>query len=379
MKKTYRNFAGIYFFYYFALAAISALIAPYLVEIGLSGVQIGSITGTGALVGVIATPVWGNICDRIGKNKILLYILLLGSSSISVFILFRRYYLYILLIYAVFFVFHNPIFAIMDSYTLKFDYEFGNIRLWGSIGYAIGVFITGLIVGNYGLHYIFYVYSVGGIIAFLFLRNITKEEDKAIQCHGSTRGKDLFYNKKYVLFVIASFCTQGPMLAHNTYFSLLYTKVGGTIAGVGAVLMLFCLSEAPFMKIFAKVDGEKLIEKMFIVLLVISASRWFIYSLEPTVNVLIASFLLHGISNGAFIVTSIIYIAKITKKENRVTALSLYSALSLGLANMFCQYAGGIILDQYGPGGVYVLFTLLNVIAVALFIVLMYFKKEIIE
>ena len=50
-------------------------------------------------------------------------------------------------------------------------------------------------------------------------------------------------------------------MANNTYFSFLYIEGGGTIAGVGIVMLLMVGSEAPFMQWSARLAGRFSLEQ----------------------------------------------------------------------------------------------------------------------
>lgn len=375
MKKVKLNLIGIYFFSYFALAALLPLIAQYLLGIGLNGLQIGTIMGFGMFTGVIAAPLWGMLCDRVGRNKKILYILMLCPATLSLIIMFYENYYAIVALYGCFFIFQNSIFPVTDALTLKFTSNFGKIRLWGSLGFAIGVFITGIIAHKIGLRSIFIIYSTAVVIAALFLKNVHEEKIIPLTDHKFKGIGELLRNKPYIIFVLASIFSQGPMVAHNTYFSILFTQAGGNIAGFGLVLMMCTASEAPMMQWVHKLQEKFYAETILIVTTIISILRWYWYSTMPSPNLLLGTFFLQGFVTGIFIALGLQYVAAITKKENRATAITVYCSMSMGVGAMICQFLGGIILDYYGAGAIYFSFSILNIIAFILFIILWKTRK----
>ncbi len=369
------HFIGIYTFSYFALGAFVPLIAQYLLEIGLNGVQIGTIMGFGMFTGVIAAPLWGMLCDQTGSNKRILYILLLLPAILSLILIFCKNYYVILVVYGSFSLFQNSIFPLTDALTLKFTSAFGKIRLWGSLGFAIGVFITGMIAHAIGLKSIFIIYCVGIVITALFLMNIHEEKSVPSYEHKFKGIGELLRNKPYIVFVLASIFSHGPFVAHTSYFSILYTQVGGNLAGFGLVLMMSMASEAPMMHWIHKLQEKFYAETLLIITTIISILRWYWYSTMPSPQWLFGTFFLQGIVTGIFIALGLQYVAAVTKQENRATAITVYSSISMGFGAMICQFLGGIILDYYGSGGIYFSFSMFNIIALILFMGLRKMKE----
>lgn len=273
------------------------------------------------------------------------------------------------------YMFQNSIFPVMDSIVLGHTSDFGRIRLWGSVGFAFGVFLSGIIAQKIGLHMIFILYSCFAFISVLFLKNIHTIDNKKTTLTNFQGVNQLFKNKKYLLFIFAAFFIQGPIIAHNTYFSILYTYVGGTIAGVGMTFFLFCISEAPVMLVLKKSERYFSIEKLLIASMFISILRWYWYSTAPPPAQLMAAFMLQGIVNGIFIVMAMRYISDITQNETKSTAIAIYSSVCNGLGAMICQYVGGVVLNRTGPAEIYFVYFVLNCIGVAIFLIPKFCRK----
>jgi len=351
------------------------LLSQYLLSIGLNGIQIGTITASGLLAGILTTPLWGMICDRTGRNKTVLLFLLITPALLSLLLMSAKGFHLILVLYVMLYMFQNSIVPVMDSLALGHTTDFGKIRLWGSIGFAFGVFITGLIAQEYGLHMIFILYSTFAFIAVLFLKGIHTTPIKTTLNHFEGLNQ-LFKNKQYLLFVLAAFFIQGPIIAHNTYFGILYTYVGGTIAGVGIAFFLFCISEAPVMLFLNKLEKHFSIENIITFSILLSIIRWYWYSTAPSPVLLISTFMIQGIVNGIFIVMAMRYISSITRDETRSTAIAIYSSICNGLGAMVCQYIGGFVLDNKGPDYIYFIFFIFNIIALAIILILKKSRKR---
>ncbi|MEA2741381.1 MAG: 1 like family, partial [Acetobacteraceae bacterium] len=58
---------------YFAANAINAFMPLWFADRGLSPAAIGQVLGAAALLRVLAGPGWGNVADRIGRRRPVLF------------------------------------------------------------------------------------------------------------------------------------------------------------------------------------------------------------------------------------------------------------------------------------------------------------------
>ena len=364
MEKLYRNFIGLYYFSFFALGALNPLTGQYLKEIGLDGTQIGTIVAVGSLVSIFFQPCWGVLSDRTGKTKKIVLLLVILSTFFTLLVpVFRNYYI-ILLLSAALYIFQCGVFPIIDTMGLKSGINFGNIRQWGAIGFALAVLITGVIADNFGLKWIFIIYGISFMITLVFLKpiKVSSKGDNTIKLKGVRK---LFRNKRYLLFLISSFFISGTISAHNSYFGLLYENLGGTITGVGIAFLLFAGSEAPFMKISHRWIDKLGIENMLILSSLISMLRWLWYGMGPSPLAVLILFVLQGISIGTYLVASAQFVSENTREELRGSAISLYASIGMGLGGMVCKFIGGVIIDYIDIDFVYTfmaLFVLMGII-----------------
>lgn len=373
MKKSYYMYSSWYFLMYFALGGFFPLFSQLLTSFKLHGSILGIIFSMGSFATIISQPFWGFINDKLKKPKHVINFLLI-SSSIMIFCFFFTKGAFIVgLVYLIFMFFNSGISSIADSAVLASGIPFGKIRLWGSIGYAIGVQISGLISQKLGIKSILGVYIIFMIFAMLIMETI-KFKNSDVHKIRISDFKNLLKNKKYALLSLGCFLVGGSIIGNNNYFGLLYKELGGSIAGIGLAFLLFAGSEAPFMAIYQKISSKINLIYGLIIVTVFSGLRWFIYSLNVSPSILLSTFVLQGISVGGYLVLTTLYIAKITDEKVRTTALSLFGALSMGLGGMVLQFVAGKIMGSFGISYVYTFFFGANILAIYVFTLLL--KKE---
>lgn len=393
MKIQVNFFSGIYIFSYAAIGALFPLIAQHLHGIGFSGGQIGVITASSTAIGILSNSFWGGIYHRRQRSKKLILLLCVITAVFSLLLMAVGKFWVFLLIYILVFFFENPIYPLIDSTIMEVNYPFGTARKWGAVGFALGIGVAGVVADPFGLLSIFPMFSIFFLCTALLMGINLKGKasfslkDSSSSLHlkdeeGSkkpeTKGsyKDLLYNGKYMALLLSTFFFIGPSLSHNTYFSFLYIGTGGTIAGMGLVLLLMVISEAPFMGWSQRISSALTMERAILLAMCISAVRFLWYSTSPSPELLAATFFLQGIANGIGIVEITKYITKLAGPAMVSLAIPLYTAVSSNCGAITCQFFGGIIVDNYGGQGVYLFYGLLNVVGVLIYLLSGLHKRQ---
>ncbi len=379
MKKQYYNYVGVYVFTYGAMGMMLPLLGQYLDKIGFSGSEIGFIMATGTGVAIFASIFWGDIYNNSRNKKRVILILCLATAIISVSLAFINIYLLFLTTFGVLYFFQSPVLALQDAMTLEDDQFFGAIRKWGAIGFAGGNLIASMVVTLVGLKSIFYLYSIGYVIAAIMVgsilifntqKHIVNKLDSSNVTTITEKGKyrELLVNKKFTLLIISAFFVSGTNVANNTYFGFLYVAGGGLLAGIGIAFLLMVGSEAVFMAWSDKLAEKFTLERTILVSMIISVLRYLLYSTIPSNEVLLFTFFLQGMVNGIVLVEFVRYISKMVETRLLGMAVSVYYCISCNVSTIICQLFGGIILDRYDVGAVYLFFALYNFTGVILYL-----------
>ncbi len=351
-KRVYRSFAGLSYFLFFGTGAFIPLLAQYLKNIGFSGVQIGTAISFGTLVSIFSQPFWGFLNDKTQKTKQILVMLLCIACIILIsFPSIRSFYLFSVA-FGIYQFFWCGVMPINDSLVLKSNFEYGTIRQWGAIGFAVAVFVSGVLVDNIGVSVIFVVAVLAFVVSLLILKNMHIESSSTNKIQLDDV-KKLLKNKDYTLFLLGAFFIGGTMHGHNAYFGLLYKSLGGTVTGIGFAFLLFASSEAPFMKYSSKLMDRLGVERMITLSTLIFCFRWLWYGMSPNPKLMILFFFVQGMSIGVFIAGAAQYIKQHTNISQRTTALAFYASFSMGIGNVVCVFVSGLILDYFGIGRVY--------------------------
>ena len=149
-----------------SVAAFSPFLALLLRDRGFDPSQIGVVFGAMAATWMVANPVWGHVADVwIGRVRAL-RIAALGAATMGlVFFLPERSMLVVLPVVIVLAAFHGAVVPIGDAIAL--DHlgpenvrDYGLIRLWSSLAFAVAAIACGALYGVAGIGLVPLIYAV---------------------------------------------------------------------------------------------------------------------------------------------------------------------------------------------------------------------------
>jgi MFS transporter, PPP family, 3-phenylpropionic acid transporter len=379
VKRDIYSMQGFYLFVFFGFGSLFPLLSVYLSEVEkLNGYQIGIILSIGPVIMIFFQPFWGMISDMKNLHNRLLTLttVITGFSAIG-YLVFESFFSFILIAVTLA-IFQSAIIPLSDSislkYTSKAGVNYGNVRLFGSLGFGIAVFIMGKL-SEWNPQVIFYAFFLTLLIA-AFLSLKMPQEAVGKPNHLLSGMKDLIKMKRFLVFLAVTFLIFGPNLANNFYFSLFVEDRGGTYTGIGIAFLIAVLSEIPFMRAAGSWISKLGLLQVALIASLVSLIRWIFYFTEPSLTLIYFSAVIQGFSLGLFIPAGLQYIREITPAQMTATAVTFYSAVGNGLGNWFFTFIGGIIFEEFNIYFVYLFFAVLTLIGVLLTIWLLQDHKK---
>nr|WP_232426214.1 MFS transporter [Cytobacillus praedii] len=369
IKRNIWTMQSFYLLTFFGTGSLYPLLSVYLSDVEhLNGYQIGIIMSISPIVMIFFQPIWGMVSDKLNAPIKILTIATLVAGILGLgYITFNGYY-WVFMTATFVAIFQSAIIPVSDSlslkYTSKVKVNYGNIRLFGSLGFGIAVFIMGRL-SELDPEIIFYSFFISLFLAsFLASRMPFEKSSKNQNLLGGV--KEILFHKKFLVFLGITFLVFGPNLANNTYFGLFIDGSGGTYTGIGIAFLLAVLSEVPFMKVAASWINRIGLLQVATIAGIVSLARWLLYFTEPDLWIIYVTSILQGFSIGLFIPAGLQYIRDITPVHITATAITLYSAIGNGLGNWFCTFVGGIIFEESSIFTVYLFFAILAFIGICL-------------
>ena len=364
-KKNYFLISLIYFLIFISNALFLSFFQIFLASKGFNESKIGIISSITPLLCIIANP----LCSLIGKNNKRIRYLLLALSVLEAIVILLVYkvneFSLLILVMCLVAIIDPPLFVILDSYTSSLvkenDLNFSYIRIVGTFSYALGTFISGLIIENFGYSLLFISASILMIISsivILFLKeNKNNEEREKGDFKRLLSNKNFLIIGIYFIFIL-SFASLG-----DTYISIYLTnELNLKESGFGLVSSLWVVIELLVVLILNKFNIKN--EKLLLIIMGISyLSRLLFMGLEVSLPLAIFGALLRGVGMGINIYLYVPLIIKLVKGSNISSALLLIALFKSILSTVFISISG-FFIESNGYSMIFIIWSILFIFVI---------------
>ena len=342
-----------YFIFYCGHSVYNTYGTVFLSQNGFSQSVIGIMSSVATLVLVLIQPLWGVISDKSkNKNRIAgLLIVLCGISGLAVYLMKELWWIALCTMSVA--VFFSPAITLQDNCTLEMTegtrWNFGNIRLGGTLGYLACAAVMGLIIRDYSQIYwwIALFFIPAGLMLMCMRRHVGGHRHKEEKVHYRV----LLQNRPLVwliVFNIIYFIANTFSRYYTVYYS---ATLGATPFMLSMTTMVSGLAEIPFFWYAGKIQKKLGIERYLIMaaLSLIVKHILLCFVTNPWLVILVHA--LNGCGFSTFNFCILNYINENVPKSMRATSQSLNSILSTVFASILFAPVAGVCADFLGSGG----------------------------
>lgn len=369
-KNSYLCYFLMYNFYYLSWAIFSALISIYLLDKGFKASEVSLVVSTSFLTSMIFQPVIGMFSDRYDVKKVNFVLFTLAGIGGLAF-MFASSLITITIGYSFVLTLINGTNPVMEKIASSSPYQYGKIRIWGTIGYATGSWLAGMIYQLISPSSIFICFIITMILCIIGLLGTQTPSELGQNNEEKTKTSTLFHNYKYLYYLIIAAIFQGITNMANTYIPAMFQNDGLKVSLVSTILSFAVLCEAPLV-LFSHKFMDKLTNKR---LLIIAYSMITIQFLCYALNVwlplkVIITLITKHPSGMLFIMINLKIVSTLVPKEHQITALAFVQTLR-NLSSIIFQNIAGQILDI---SSYQILFALSLIVIVVGFVLVILFK-----
>lgn len=369
-KNSYLCYFLMYNFYYLSWAIFSALISIYLLDKGFKASEVSLVVSTSFLTSMIFQPVIGMFSDRYDVKKVNFVLFTLAGIGGLAF-MFASSLITITIGYSFVLTLINGTNPVMEKIASSSPYQYGKIRIWGTIGYATGSWLAGMIYQLISPSAIFICFIITMILCIIGLLGTQTPSELGQNNEEKTKTSTLFHNYKYLYYLIIAAIFQGITNMANTYIPAMFQNDGLKVSLVSTILSFAVLCEAPLV-LFSHKFMDKLTNKR---LLIIAYSMITIQFLCYALNVwlplkVIITLITKHPSGMLFIMINLKIVSTLVPKEHQITALAFVQTLR-NLSSIIFQNIAGQILDI---SSYQILFALSLIVIVVSFVLVILFK-----
>jgi MFS family permease len=333
-----------------AEAAILPFLPIVLQDRGLSAAEIGVVLAVAALAGFVASPLWGHAADgRLGAERALVVASVAAAVAVVPLVLAHSL-LALTVIVVLVTAARSAMASLSDAIALEHlgddRAQYGRVRLWLSVGWAISACVWGIVLQTGSLAWMPWIYAACVIVVAVAARAV----DGARTVHEPS----LAGARRAMVAALAPFLLSLLLLfaAFNATFSFVSLRIrdlGGGLFVVGAATALQAIAEAPVMRITPRLNrllGHRALYVVGSLFFIVSFAAWAFLD-DPLAIALVK--LVAGIGFALVYVGSVLLVDDLVPPGLRGTGQGLAKAVSFGLSPILGSLAGGAVYDYAGP------------------------------
>ncbi len=214
MKKFFPRYKGSYFcyvltffFYFMAMALFGSVLSVYLTGIGKSASEMSFIISASGLFSFAMVPAVGYLNDLTRRPRLISTLLLLGVGVLGLVFAVCRATWALFLLDGLIMSFINSIMPITERMAGQSKYRYGALRVWGTLGYAVGAQCAGVAVELFPPMVLFAALFIScGLTALGFAGTEENGEEKAEKVEKREKPplSSLVQNRQFLLYVLAA-------------------------------------------------------------------------------------------------------------------------------------------------------------------------------
>jgi PPP family 3-phenylpropionic acid transporter len=324
----------------------------YLKSLGLDGWQIGALAAAVPVGKIACGPLWTWWADRTGVRKGLAVLsTALATVAFAGTLWAQRFptLAVVLCLYAAMLAAQLPLVeAITLELAERHRWQYGRIRVWGSVGFIAASLVGGMLFDAVPLRQVVpatLALLAANLAATLLLPGGLERTGWSA---GGTRPR--LPGRSVVPFFGCTLLMQASHGGYYAFFSIVLEQAGFRRGTIGALWALGVVAEIVTMIGAGWLLSRLGVAALFTLCLALATVRWSIYAATSWLPAVLAAQLLHAFTFGAFHVAGVTGTHRLFPEDLRSSGQSLYSALTYGAGNVL-GFLGAGALYQWGGAG----------------------------
>lgn len=367
------RFQTTYLLFFGAIGILFSFYALYLQRAGLTGTQVGIVLAVMPLARVLIQPVWGLIGDIYRIRRVLLCCACIGSALAALALDASVSFTWLLAVTIVLAILNGPIGPFCDALALEYlernarRQEFGSLRLWGSVGFAVASLAVGTFVIGDSIRLIVVLYCVVMLLMGIVTATLPDVPHTTRATWGGAsaivRG-----NPTLVRFLVGITLIGTTLGVVNSYLIIYLTDIGAPGWVTGIIFALAGILEAFLMGYASLLIQRWGLRAVLIGGVALQPLRWLLYTVITVPLLVIPTQLFHSIAMLALLVAGVLFTDQHLTSQWRATGQTLYAAALHGIGPSIGAFAAGIIYERAGMSMVWWACVAANIIGVAIIV-----------
>lgn len=346
-----------YFFYFSILGALVPYMGRFLRAQGFGFDQISQAAAFLSLAMALGPFIWASLSDYTGRRMLFVRLSALALVVCALALAGVAGAWWLIVLIALFGLFLTAGVPQLEAVTLEYlgpkSTRYGNIRLWGTLGFAGVVLVLGPFLEGESallLPWVLTALAILALISFFWVRDVPVQADApAREVSLSAFVARLRQAPVWGLY-LALFLWNVSLAAYNTFFDLYLQSQGYGGMAIGGFLAL-----APFAEVFMFLALSWLLTRwgavtVLVLALLGTALRWLITAWLADIWWMVSIAQMgHALTYGAMHGTSMYLLSRLFPDNQQARAQALYLAFSTGFGLVVGNLLAGQLWEM--PGG----------------------------
>ena len=364
-----------FFFQFAGIGVYFTFLNIYYKEIGLSSTQIGLMSMVASAVGMGGSFLWGYLSDRSGRpNRLIAFGALGGLLAAQCIPLVRTFnlenpFLLYVLIGCISSLMISAPGTLVDSTTIAMlgerSNDYGRYRLSGSVGYILTTIAAGYILDRSGLVWIFPSYA---LLMLIFALSALRLPQGGVRLADPGWGKigEMLRNPALLLLAVTVFLFWIAYNASIMFFGVALKTLGASTALISYASVIGAVVEIPFMALSGRLIHRFGPVRLLWFALLLQVIRFFLLACMTDPIWAVAINLLNGPGFVLFYNSRLSYTSRLAPPNLLATAQGYFSSIA-SLAAILSSLISGLLLDNFGPSGLFLALSGICLAALLLF------------
>lgn len=341
MKKFRNSYAAyllLYSFYFMSTSLFTTLISVYLMGKHYNASQVSTLVSVAFFLSMIAQPFFGYINERFGIVKMTTLSLSAILGGVLGF-LWAPNLFWLTVFYGIVLVCLNGTAPMMEVFATQSAYAFGKIRVWGTIGYSLGVQIAGWVYHQFSPQAVYYTVLLTIVLSIFCLSAVRmgNSEKRKEKVKEPVSLRPLLHNRPYLFFIILIGLASGVGNIGHTYIQNLLMDNGLSVQTAATIVAISVVVEAPLIFFSDRFMDHWPLRVLIALPMGILCAQYTIYALpSPILLKVLVTLLAKHTTGMVLIMVSLRFIAQQVNGKDLVLAMAIVQG---------ARYLGTILLQ----------------------------------
>jgi PPP family 3-phenylpropionic acid transporter len=363
----YWRLSGFYFFYFASLGALLPYWGLYLKSQGYDITAIGNLMAIIMATKIISPNIWGWIADHTGRRMAIVRLGSLCAALAFAGVFFQDGFVWLAIVMMLFSFFWNAALPQFEATTFYYlgdhTHRYSSIRLWGSIGFIVAVWLLGSVMQGQGIQLLPWILL--GLFIAIWINSLLVPEEAAGHLSLDHSPLRKILSQPHVMgLLLVCFLLQAGHGPYYTFYSIHMKAHGYSLSMIGGLWALGVIAEVVAFLFMHRLVPKFGLRNLLLVSLLLAVVRWLLIGLFPEhLSIMLLAQILHAATFGIYHAAAIQLIHTYFKGKHQGKGQALYSSLSFGAGGALGSFYSGYVYEYFGALQMFVIAAALSLLA----------------